>query len=210
MSDELYKTLNVGKNATKKQIKDSFRKMAKEYHPDKNTRPDKDNDTFVAANNAYSILKDDSKRKEYDRTGRVNQQDQKTNPLAKIASLFLKLLDDKNININKINIVEYIKNELTKENKMTKEFIEGAEKYRDSMKKIIPRIEKPTGNVPLFTNIIEDRLNRINKDIEKKKQEIELIDKSLKILKPYKDNINLKECTAFSSAGPSFMFRGGW
>lgn len=203
MSDELYKTLNVDKKATKKQIKDSFRKMAKEYHPDKN--PGSDNDKFVAINNAYSILKNDSKREEYDRTGNVNQQDESTNPLAIIAKLFLKLLDDKNINISKTNIVKYIKDNLMKKKETHKEFIKSAEKYRGLMEKVVSRIEKQKNSAPLFSNIIEDRISLINKDIEKNKKEIESIDESLKILKSYKDNISVEE---FVNLGSVFQFRG--
>ena len=197
--DELYKILNIDKNASKKQIKDTFRKMAKKYHPDKNSGSVVNNDKFMAISDAYSILKDDQKREEYDRTGNVKYKDEKTNPLAKIAQIFLALLDNKNININKINIIKHIKDALKKEKVSFEKFSKEAVKYRDSMNKIIYRIEKPKGAAPLFINILEDRIDMINRDIEKKKQGIELIDKSLEILNSYKDNITLEEAEGISS-----------
>lgn len=60
-----YKLLNISDKATANEIKLAYRKKAKEIHPDKN----KDNDTtkeFQQLNEAYEILSDEVKRKEYD------------------------------------------------------------------------------------------------------------------------------------------------
>jgi len=65
---ELYKILNVDINSNKKQIKTSFYKLAKKYHPDKNCNID--NKVFCKIKNAYDILYNDEKRKTYDK----NQQ----------------------------------------------------------------------------------------------------------------------------------------
>lgn len=60
---EYYKILNVDKNATQEQIKKAYRKQALKYHPDKS----KDNgETFKKINEAYSVLSDPAKRKNYD------------------------------------------------------------------------------------------------------------------------------------------------
>ena len=60
---EYYKILNVEKNATQEEIKKAYRKLALKYHPDKS----KDNgDHFKKINEAYSVLSDPSKRKNYD------------------------------------------------------------------------------------------------------------------------------------------------
>ena len=62
MSD-YYKILKVEKTATQEQIKKSYRKLALKYHPDKS----KDNgEHFKKINEAYSVLSDPAKRKNYD------------------------------------------------------------------------------------------------------------------------------------------------
>ena len=57
-----YDTLGVSENASDKQIKQAFKKLAKEHHPDRGG----DTTKFKEANEAYDTLKNPSKRQEYD------------------------------------------------------------------------------------------------------------------------------------------------
>ncbi len=66
MSKDYYKTLGVEKNASKDEIKQAFRKLAHEHHPDKKGGNEA---RFKEANEAYSTLSDDTKRAQYDRFG---------------------------------------------------------------------------------------------------------------------------------------------
>lgn len=65
-----YKTLNVPKHATQKEIRKAFKTLALKYHPDRNT-PAADEEKMKKITAAYEVLGDESKRKEYD-----NQQRQ--------------------------------------------------------------------------------------------------------------------------------------
>ncbi|KAE8649776.1 chaperone protein dnaJ 72 [Cucumis sativus] len=65
-----YKVLGLTKSATKEEIKDAFRKLAKEFHPDKHSQSPKvvrDSATlkFKQVSEAYEILGDDCKRADY-------------------------------------------------------------------------------------------------------------------------------------------------
>lgn len=67
----LYEILGVSSTATKDEIKKKYRECAKKFHPDRfATAPESEKQkaekTFREINDAYSILSDDSKRKEYD------------------------------------------------------------------------------------------------------------------------------------------------
>jgi len=66
MSKDYYNVLGVDKGASKEDIKKAFRKMAHQYHPDKNKGDDK---KFKEVNEAYQVLSDDQKRSQYDRFG---------------------------------------------------------------------------------------------------------------------------------------------
>ena len=62
---DYYKILKVTKNSSKKDIIVSYKKLAKQYHPDKNK--DKNSQSiFQDILEAYQILSDDDKRKKYD------------------------------------------------------------------------------------------------------------------------------------------------
>ncbi len=65
---DFYKELGVSSDASAKQIKTAYRKLASDLHPDKN--PD-GAERFKAVSEAYSVLSDEAKRKEYDETRRL-------------------------------------------------------------------------------------------------------------------------------------------
>lgn len=62
-----YKTLGIAKTATKEVIRKSYLQLAKKYHPDINKAPTA-NAMFQKIQEAYSILSDDAKKRDYDAT----------------------------------------------------------------------------------------------------------------------------------------------
>lgn len=66
MAKDYYKILGVEKNASQKDIKNAFRKLAHQYHPDK---AGGDEAKFKEANEAYQVLSDEKKRAQYDQFG---------------------------------------------------------------------------------------------------------------------------------------------
>ncbi|NMG38861.1 DnaJ domain-containing protein [Chelativorans sp. ZYF759] len=62
-----YEVLGVAKNASAKDIKSAYRKLAKKYHPDQNPDDPKAQERFAEATQAYDIVGDDNKRAAFDR-----------------------------------------------------------------------------------------------------------------------------------------------
>ncbi len=63
---DFYKELGVTKSASSADIKKAYRKLARDLHPDKNPGNKVAEDKFKAISEAYDVLSDDAKRKEYD------------------------------------------------------------------------------------------------------------------------------------------------
>jgi len=66
-----YKALGVDKKASDEEIKKAYRKLARRYHPDKNPDDASAEERFKEIQEAYSILSDPDKRREYDAGGRM-------------------------------------------------------------------------------------------------------------------------------------------
>jgi len=66
MSKNYYDILWVTKSATKEEIKKAYRKLAMQYHPDRNNHDKESESKFKEVWEAYWVLSDDSKRKQYD------------------------------------------------------------------------------------------------------------------------------------------------
>jgi molecular chaperone DnaJ len=65
---DYYEVLEVPKDASKDQIKAAYRKLALQYHPDRNKAPGAE-ERFKEISEAYAVLSDDAKRAQYDRFG---------------------------------------------------------------------------------------------------------------------------------------------
>jgi molecular chaperone DnaJ len=68
LEKDFYKVLGVSKNASPDEIKKSYRKLARKYHPDANRGDPKAEDRFKEISEAYDVLSDVKRRKEYDDT----------------------------------------------------------------------------------------------------------------------------------------------
>src|SRR5919205_1004469 len=63
---DYYKALGVAKDAPQSEIKKTYRKLAQQLHPDKNPGDAKAEERFKEVSEAYDVLSDPAKRKEYD------------------------------------------------------------------------------------------------------------------------------------------------
>jgi DnaJ-class molecular chaperone len=91
MSNSFYKILEVPETATAKDITKSYRKLSMIYHPDKNRNSQESNEKFQKINEAYEVLSDPDRKREYDMS--------QNNP-------FLKMMSGQHNNPNGMNPVD--------------------------------------------------------------------------------------------------------
>lgn len=71
LDKDFYRTLGVSKTATAAEIKQAYRKLARENHPDANPNNPEAERRFKEVGEAFSVLSDDTKRREYDELQRL-------------------------------------------------------------------------------------------------------------------------------------------
>ncbi|XP_048873193.1 dnaJ homolog subfamily C member 10-like isoform X2 [Brienomyrus brachyistius] len=72
---DYYKLLGLSKDASNREIRQAFKKMALTMHPDKNPNNQNAHEKFLEINRAYEVLKDEDLRKKYDKYGEKGLQD---------------------------------------------------------------------------------------------------------------------------------------
>src|SRR5947209_6024382 len=71
MPQDLYDVLGVGRNASEDEITKAYRKLARQYHPDRNPGDKQAEAKFKEISSAYEVLSDKTKRAQYDQFGSV-------------------------------------------------------------------------------------------------------------------------------------------
>lgn len=75
-AEDYYNLLGVSKEASSREIRQAFKKLALKLHPDKNMNDPDAHSKFVKINRAYEVLKDDDLRKKYDKYGEKGLEDE--------------------------------------------------------------------------------------------------------------------------------------
>src|ERR1035438_10808064 len=95
---DYYEILGVPKNASKEDLKKAYRKLAMQYHPDRNPDDKESEEKFKEAAEAYEILNDDDKKARYDRFGHEGvrgRSEEHTSELQSLRHLVCRLLLEK-------------------------------------------------------------------------------------------------------------------
>jgi len=169
----------VRRDASLKNIKRAYREMSKRHHPDKGG----DKNTFSAITEAYQVLSDQEKRKEYDLTGKVtNENIINTQAIQIIVSTFVHLLQKADDNTNYVEEIKgAVKRDLEKWPGIIQKNKKDLERIKGKQNKIKNRFDKE--------NIFESSLKQIVTDLENIILEAESRGKSLErakvILKEY-------------------------
>ena len=95
MSENLYGVLGINKSASSEEIKKAYRKLAMKWHPDRNSsNKEYASQKFKKISNAYNILSDKKKKKNYDDFGVTDQNESEINP----EDIFKEMFNKRGVN----------------------------------------------------------------------------------------------------------------
>lgn len=191
----LYDILKLNnKDASLEEIKKSYYKLAEIHHPDKNNG--KESQEFIDITTAYTILKDRSKRDEYDQTGKFDTQISTVRQLALqgLASLFLSMIKNPHWYFQRNDLFVQMQREL--------ESNLGKMQSKDRAVSLsIERLElindRISGKDAMFNDMLASDLNlqKVTRaNIEKEKK---VLKEAQEIIKDYKYKVDQQEFISF-------------
>lgn len=178
-----YKTLRVKRKASWQEIKDSYRDLAREFHPDKK---DGNAEKFKELSNAYEILSDPERRKLYDLTGSDVTEagfDRKAGGL--LQQIFQLIVTQKGLEaINNIDMVSEIGLNIDKGMGELEKNIDTARKSRAEIGKILKRVKHKNKMNPISV-MLKHEIQKHTDTITKSKQEMEVGKRARAMWKEY-------------------------
>jgi curved DNA-binding protein CbpA len=156
---DLYLILGLSNNATSDDIKIAYKKLAQQYHPDKNNG---DDTLFVKIKFAYEVLIDPISRKQYDATGEAKiNSNNKAKILEFLANMLLQIIDDDRTNIDNFDILRVMRNNILNNINSINNDINKIKKRIIKREKVISKIILVHGNENFLANVlISDNLKQ--------------------------------------------------
>jgi DnaJ-class molecular chaperone len=171
---DLYSVLGVAKDATQKDIKQAFKKLAGKHHPD---REGGDEGKFKEIQKAYDILNNEDKRKRYDATGETGSDNIRQAALARIAEAINTLVQQNITRLDTVDIIGTLTSGISKDIKHNEEQIRV---ISERLSFLNNNIKRATGDI--IKGVFEDNIKAYNSTIEQAKRNIELCNEALSIL----------------------------
>lgn len=187
----LYEVLGVHKGVTPEDLKKAYWTLAKEYHPDRNGGNEAAEEQFKELSEAYAILSDDEKRKQYDETGEIPKAQKSVEDIARenIMQSFLKMITTiPSEQLLSIDMIQVLKDAIQEAREDLSSQMQRVSKQLSAFKKAQSRIHVKKGCE--YRNIFADLLDQQIATLEAKIPELEEqrkhheahMDKALEIL----------------------------
>jgi curved DNA-binding protein CbpA len=205
MSD-LYKDLGVNKNASQQQIKDVYRNLSKDLHPDVGGNKDK----FALVATAYETLGDPTRRRRYDETGIdtsipiINQKAE--NCLRAVFNSFIL-----HVGIEKVinhDVVGAIAEKLDEAAEKLADDKEKVCNEKRALKQMLPRVKHKEKN-NIMTSVINEKINQQAQKLSGIAKQKEVFQIAKKMLKDYDFKHDFNDTPINNSTtGVTFILNG--
>jgi DnaJ-class molecular chaperone len=188
--NELYRTLNVEKNATPEEIKKAYRMKARESHPDIGG----DSNEFIRINKAYFILSRPALRAQYDDTGQCHvESDEERIKKGAVGELMamISTIIEKHVNDPEFfykDLIHVAKDHINTKTKEFKQNIKTSKATIKNLEELKGRLVYTGEKNDLITSLVAQKISDMKLVININKERVEMGKVMLDILKDYKFN----------------------
>ncbi|MCK4782152.1 MAG: J domain-containing protein [Desulfobacteraceae bacterium] len=182
---DLYGELCLGRGATEHMIKENYRKMAKQYHPDK-AGDNFDKEKWAKILHAYDILSDQEKRKIYDETGDDQSKHQKSLEDIAVDILIEGIDAAANHVINRsehnFDLVESIKNHIAKKRDGTESDIKNMAKALRELWLFRRKFIRAEGRTAILISVVKGKIGSIRAQKKQAERFLDVLAKASELM----------------------------
>lgn len=187
-----YQILGINKDASKEQIKEAYKNLAKLHHPDKGGNEE----LFKLVISAYELLINEESRKYYDETGEVLKNDftQKFNKF--IDSVIIPSIH-KILNVTSVDVLNHIGNAVKQVKFELVTAKKNIEENKNKLGEVLTRLQKNNTSDELLTLSLERVLKQDEARLKSIEIDLSFLDKCLDIIKGYGYKIDKVQSISF-------------
>lgn len=210
-----YKILDIEQGATAEEIELAFRRKSAQWHPDRlGNNPEKlreAHEAMIAINEAYKILSDDKRRREFDEHGGDAGGPDSVRTLARgvVKQLFQQFLDADQLGDNSHNPFEMFALGVGQRMRRDADDIIKLRARIRRLDKIEKRLRRRDRRQPsLLKSMVEQNREAALESIKQKEKDIEIGTEALKLMEQY--DYDLSDCESTPRALPAALFQIGF
>ena len=175
---DLYEALGVDRESSTEEIQRAYRKWVQKNHPDKGG----DKEKFYPVQKAYEVLKNPERRKRYDRTGKIEEDDVTSDALKELANIVTQIVEQVNVDAPVVQLAEKIIDDKMKEfRKKISKLNAGIAKRH----KMLKRIKYKGNQNNMIKSFIENEIEKMECSIEELKNVLKTGREMQRLLKEY-------------------------
>jgi len=178
----LYQILGVPEDSSFHDIKRAYKHLAQRLHPDKNPNQEVEEE-FLLIQEAFRILSDPDKRKEYDSIGKANPTDIESRAHNNLLNLFSQAFDQVQDETTQ-NLVQEIMNHLIRSKSQLETALTGIDNTKKKLNRIKKRLScKKKKNI--LDSVIDNKIMASIQEEHSIQQEIKVIDLMLEMIQDF-------------------------
>lgn len=181
-----YDVLGVDRHASHEEIKAAYRALAVKYHPDKNLDNPEADRIFRKIAAAWEILSDETKRAEYDKTGKVESVPIEILAAQNLCERFIRYLAQSGIDVP-CELISPLYAGIHADKRTVKDAIVETNHHITKIEKVMKRMKKKDGDDDIIGATLSDAKRDLNGRIKNMERDLEMFDEMIKILDSYED-----------------------